>query len=365
MPVPVSTLTVTTPSASTSSVADPADNPSGDQTNRPHPANRGARHPVLRLVSTKSMAREEWLDVRRKGIGSSDAAAAVGLNPYQSQLELWMHKTGKADLLPSVDPNDETSPMYWGTLLEPIAAAHYTKRTGNKVRRVNAVLQHPQYPWMLANIDREVVGASDVQILECKTAGMNGARLWKDGVPEYIQLQVMHQLAVTGKQAADVAVLICGQELQVHRIERDEAMITQLIALEAEFWEWVKADQEPPADGSDSAALALRSLYSQDRGDTVDLSEDETASHAFGQLLQIRQWIGDWESREALLKHQLQQRMGEASYATFPMGSVSWKRSKESTSFNAALFQKEQPELAKAYLQAKAGSRRFLVQAGS
>ena len=82
--------------------------------------------------------------------------------------------------------------------------------TGNKVRRVNAVLGHPQVPWMLANIDREVVGAADVQILECKTAGINGAKLWRDGVPEYIQLQVMHQLAVTGKQAADVTVLICG-----------------------------------------------------------------------------------------------------------------------------------------------------------
>ena len=72
--------------------------------------------PALRLVSTKNMPRETWLDVRRKGIGSSDAAAAVGLNPYQSQLELWMHKTGKGDLLPAVDPDDETSPMYWGSL---------------------------------------------------------------------------------------------------------------------------------------------------------------------------------------------------------------------------------------------------------
>ena len=162
--------------------------------------------PALRLVSTKNMPRETWLDVRRKGIGSSDAAAAVGLNPYQSQLELWMHKTGKGDLLPAVDPDDETSPMYWGTLLEPIVAAHYTKRTGNKVRRVNAVLGHPQIPWMLANIDREVVGAPDVQILECKTAGINGAKLWKDGVPEYIQLQVMHQLAVTGSLKFDISV---------------------------------------------------------------------------------------------------------------------------------------------------------------
>jgi len=49
---------------------------------------------------------------------------------YQSQLELWMIKTGRDADLPKVDPNDETSPMYWGTLLESIVAAHYTKRTG-------------------------------------------------------------------------------------------------------------------------------------------------------------------------------------------------------------------------------------------
>ena len=33
--------------------------------------------PALRLVSTKGLARETWLDVRRQGIGSSDAAAAA------------------------------------------------------------------------------------------------------------------------------------------------------------------------------------------------------------------------------------------------------------------------------------------------
>lgn len=272
-----------------------------------------------------------------------------------------MHKTGQGHLLPAIDPNDETSPMYWGTLLEPIVAAHYTKRTGNRVRRINAVLRHPTIPWMLANIDREVMGSDSVQILECKTAGLNGARLWKDGVPEYIQLQVMHQLAVTGKQAADVAVLICGQELQVHRIERDEAMIDQLIALEEQFWEWVKSKQAPPVDASNSAATALRSLYPQDQGDCIDLSEDDATSNAFIQLQQVRLHLSDYETQEALLKHQIQQRMGSASAAQFTTGSVSWKRSKDSQVFNAALFQQEQPELAKAYQQTKPGLRRFLL----
>ena len=220
------------------------------------PAEKPARaRPALRLIKTQDLSRDQWLAVRKGGIGSSDAAAAVGLNPYKSQLALWMEKTGRNAALPKVDPRDETSPMYWGTLLEPIVAAHYTRRTGNKVRRINAVLQHPAEPWMLANLDREVVGAPDVQILECKTAGMNGARLWKEGVPEYVQLQVMHQLAVTGKQAADVAVLICGQELHVHRVERDEEMIASGTGVKTG-----RRMGHMPIDGEGGTLDALRGL---------------------------------------------------------------------------------------------------------
>lgn len=317
--------------------------------------------PALKLVRTNHLNRDEWLNVRKGGIGSSDAGAAIGLHPYKSPLELWMEKTGRDAGLPQIDPNDETSPMYWGTLLESIVAAHYTRRTGHKVRRVNAVLQHPQEPWMLANIDREIIGASDVQILECKTAGMNGARLWKEGVPEYVQLQVMHQLAVTGKQAADVAVLICGQELQIHRIDRDEEMITRLVELERQFWGYVASDQAPPADGSDSADVALRALYPQDRGQVLDLSQESGMSAAFSDLLAIRQVLADNILLEAQVKQRIQQRMGEATKAVFETGDVTWKRSKDGAVLDVNRLLKDQPELAQSYCLVRPGSRRFLV----
>ena len=319
--------------------------------------------PALKLVKTQDLNRDQWLQVRKGGIGSSDAAAAVGLNPYKSQLELWMEKTGQEEQLPKVDPHDESSPLYWGTLLEPIVAAHYTRRTGNKVRRVNAVLQHPTEPWMLANLDREVIGTPAVQILECKTAGINGARLWKDGVPEYVQLQVMHQLAVTGSRAADVAVLIGGQDLQVHRIERDEALIANLMALERQFWGHVQRCEPPPADGSDSADVALRALYPRDSGQTLDLSQDFEMSAAFSDLLAVRQVIATHNALEAQLKQRIQQRMGEASQALFEGGDVSWKRSKDSLVLDTVRLLKEQPQLLEQYALARPGSRRFLVNA--
>jgi len=321
------------------------------------------RRPALKLVKTNTLSRDEWLTVRKGGIGSSDAGAAVGLNPYQSPLELWLVKTGRDGGLPKVDPNDETNPMYWGTLLEPIVAAHYTKRSGNRVRRINAVLQHPDQDkaWMLANIDREIVGAADVQILECKTAGEFGARLWRDGVPDYVVCQVQHQLAVTGKAAADVCVLICGQEIRIYRIERDDVLINRLIELERQFWRYVEMDVPPPADGSDSADVALRCLYPHDAGHTLDLTQDRDLSATFADLVSVREEIAHREQVEAQLMQKIQQRMAGASRAVFETGAVSWKRSKDSLGVDMEKLLQAQPDLLQRYPLTKPGSRRFLI----
>jgi putative phage-type endonuclease len=326
----------------------------------PTPLRKGT---ALRLVSTTNLDREQWLTVRKGGIGSSDAAAAVGLNPYKSQLALWLEKTGRDAAMPQIDANDDSTPAFWGTILEPIVATQYSKRTGLKVRKVNAVLQHsdPDLRWMMANLDREVVGSAEVQILECKTAGINGARLWKDGVPEYVQLQVMHQLAATGKQAADVAVLIGGQDLEIHRIERDEKMIANLIELERRFWQYVIDDIPPPADGSDSADQALRCLYPQDNGRTLDLSGNPALSVAYVELKALKQTISKQQQREAELKQLLQQAMGDVSRATFAGGQITWKRSKDSTVLDTDSLLQDNPDLKARYSKLKEGSRRFLI----
>jgi len=317
-------------------------------------------HTALRLVETRSLSRTDWLAVRRTGIGGSDAAAAVGLNPCKSPLELWLEKTGRDAELTLPDPNDTTLPVYWGTLLEPIVAAAYTQQTGNRVRKVNAVLQHPTVRFMLANLDREIVGVPGVQILECKTAGEFGARLWRDGVPEYVQLQVQHQLAVTGKQAADVAVLLCGQQLAVHRIERDDELIARLISLEAQFWEYVTTDSPPPADGSESADRALRCLY-PGNANAVDFTGDRQMSAVFADLVTVRAEIEAHGQQEAKLKQAIQQAMGDASRALFETGEVSFKRSKDSHGVDLKRLIADHPTLASQYAITKPGSRRFLV----
>jgi putative phage-type endonuclease len=314
---------------------------------------------ALRLIDTRTLDRRQWLEVRRGGIGSSDAAAAVGLNPYKSPLALWMDKTGRS---PPEDSSAQAmdDPRHWGTLLEPYVAAAYQAKTQRKVRRVNAVLQHPTFPFMLANLDREIVGNPDVQILECKTAGEFGARLWKDGVPDYVQLQVQHQLAVTGKQAADVAVLLCGQQLAIHRIERDNDLIARLIILETRFWEHVESDTPPPADGSASAAQALRQLY-PGNDTSLDFTADPALNAVFESLVELKAELDATEGRVEQLKQTIQAAMGDASKARFASGEVTFKRARDGSTVDLKRLAAEHPAIAAQYLVPRPGARRFVV----
>lgn len=313
---------------------------------------------ALRLVETKAMDRSEWLEIRKRGIGSSDAAAAVGLSPYKSQLELWMEKTGRT--LPKEERQGPEDPRYWGTLLEPYVAVAYQQNTKRRVRKVNAVLQHPTYPFMLANIDREVIGCPEVQVLECKTAGEFGSRLWKEGVPEYVQLQVQHQLAVTGKEAADVAVLLCGQKLEIHRIVRDDEVIGRLVVLESRFWERVETDTPPLADGSESAAKALRHLY-KGNDTSLDFTRDSRLCKVFDALAALRAELDAKEALAEELKQTLQQAMGDACKATFSHGVVTYKRAKDGSLMDAKRLAAEHPGLVAQYKVTRPGARRFVL----
>ncbi|WP_225981940.1 MULTISPECIES: YqaJ viral recombinase family nuclease [Acidithiobacillus] len=304
-----------------------------------------------------AMSREEWLQWRNRGIGSSDAPVAVGASRYKSPLELWLEKTGRKE------PEDLSSKdaVFWGTTLEPIVAQVYAERTGSKVRRVNAVLQHPERPYLLANLDRIVEGCG---ILEIKTAGLRSQGQWDEGVPLAYQIQVLHQLAVTGKSWADVAVLIGGQEFRIYRIERDEARITQLLELEKVFWQHVERQTPPEADGSDSSHRALSLLYPQNSTTLVDYSEKPEMNALFKALMEARQRSKLAEQQESLLEQRAKEAIGDAEGALFSMGKALWKCSKPSRTLDTKKLAQEQADLIAPYWTEKPGTRRFTVQSG-
>ncbi|WP_416359241.1 YqaJ viral recombinase family protein [Acinetobacter sp. YWS30-1] len=316
-----------------------------------------------RLANTKNMDYKEWLEVRKQGIGSSDAATACGLNPYMSMLELWMIKTGRTQQNLE-DESTGLAPLYWGKQLEPLVAEYYSMHTNNKVRRVNAVLQHPDPDkhFMLANLDYAVVSSDEVQILECKTAGEHGAKLWRDGVPLYVLCQVQHQLAVTGKQAAHVCVLLYGHETKIFKVTRSESVIEHIVNAERYFWDCVESNTPPSVDASDSAAKAIQQLYPAHVPLTVeDLSQNESANLMFDKLVKMKEEIQHQQERFDQLKHQIQMMMKDKERAVFARGSVVWKKTKDTVSLNAKALLEHQPDLIQLYPLHKTGGRRFNI----
>ncbi len=313
---------------------------------------------AIRLASTLDMPRDTWLKLRQQGIGSSDAAVAVGLSPYKSPLSLWLEKTGRKQ------PADLSSKeaVAWGTILEPVLATVYAQRTGRKVRRVNAVLQHPEHPHLLANLDREVIGLPEGPgILEIKTASYHSGPQWEESVPVAYQCQVLHQLAVTGHAWADVAVLIGGQDFRIYRIERDDNKIADLLAREADFWRCVEQDIQPEPDGSADAASALQWLYPQDDGQSVDFTGSPDLNRLFCELLNVRHTLEEVESQEANLRQRLQNALGPASCGLFAGGRIAWKRTKDRQATDLDRLSAEHPEILQRYVKSIAGTRRFMV----
>ena len=48
---------------------------------------------MVEKIPIRGLTREEWLAIRKKGIGGSDAGAICGLNPYASPMNVYLDKT--------------------------------------------------------------------------------------------------------------------------------------------------------------------------------------------------------------------------------------------------------------------------------
>lgn len=215
------------------------------------------------FVETANLTEDEWLAWRRKGVGGSDVAAALGLSPYKTARELYFDKIG---VEPVIDGPDKSITFEIGHLLEDVVAQIFAKKTGFSVFRDQRMFQHPLFPFMLADVDRFIhLPDGKIAIMECKTAHYDTQFLWANGaVPRHYELQVRHYMAVMNIDVAYIACLFSNSENDFvwRKIERDldeeENNILQL----QDFWNrYVINRVEPPLTEKPDMVLAALSRY--------------------------------------------------------------------------------------------------------
>ncbi|MBQ4559992.1 MAG: YqaJ viral recombinase family protein [Tyzzerella sp.] len=307
---------------------------------------------MKKLVSTLNLLREEWLRYRKQGIGGSDAGAICGFNPYRTAMQVFYDKT--SDDIEDID----NEAMRQGRELEDYVAQRFVEETGKKVRRANAMFYDEKNPFMLADVDRMIVGENAG--LECKTVSLYMAEHWKDDkVPLSYQMQCYHYMSVCNADRWYVAALIYGREFKVYTLERDEEIIANLIHLEGDFWtNYVQKRVLPEPDGSKLADSVIAEYYKNADSVIIPLQ-------GFNDKLKRRQELVDLLDKLETEKKQIEQELkiylGDAEMAENEQYRVSWKNVLTNR-IDSTRLKEEEPEIYKRY-QKTSQSRRFQVVA--
>ena len=307
---------------------------------------------MKKLTATKDLPHEEWLRWRKLGLGGSDAGAVCGLNPYRTALEVYLDKTSD-----SIEETDNEA-MRQGREFEEYVARRFMEATGKKARRANFMYYDEKTPFMLADVDRMVVGENAG--LECKTASPYMEDKWKDGkIPPSYLIQCHHYMSVCNADAWYIAVLIYGREFKWHRIERDEKMIADLVRIEKNFWEeHVLKLTLPEPDGSELCDSVIAEHYRNAAAHSVSLAGFDGK---LGQRQELAGEIKRLEAEKRKIEQELKLYMGEAELAENEHYRVSWK-AVASSRLDERKLKEECPDVYAKYLKT-IQSRRFTVKA--
>lgn len=228
---------------------------------------------MKQILDKTNLTENDWQAYRQKqvGIGGSDVATILGLNPYKSTFSLWLEKTGQIE-----SEKIENENIEWGNILEPVIREKFAKETGFEVKENPWVLQHDTHEFMVANIDGEVFDPDmgEWGVLEIKTAGERMKGDWTDGPPHHYMLQVQHYLAVMDYNYGYICCLIGGNHFVYFKIERDDYVIDKIISVEKEFVQLVEDNIAPEITGHSVDTEWLAKTYPLDNQETGELGAE-------------------------------------------------------------------------------------------
>lgn len=298
-------------------------------------------------------SREEWLALRREGIGSSEVGTVLGVNRYETPFQLWLDKTGQ------VPPKAETMPMLLGHLLEGAVAELFCRESGCSVEQGTEgdwISRSDIRPYTQGSPDRICVTPSGERVLlECKTTQMSVS---PDDFPMPWYCQVQYLLLCTGLERGALAWLSRGRDFGFLWVEADAEFRDFMLSRLDSFWYGSVKGGTPPAPVS---AADTASRFPLGAGGLAE-ADPETAE-AVRELRVAKLRLADAEGRVGELEDKIKAFMGDRE--TLTVGgetAATWKNSKPRQTLDAAALRKEMPDVAARFTREGAPSRRFLLK---
>jgi putative phage-type endonuclease len=294
---------------------------------------------------------QEWIQDRlnNPSIGASQSSAVMGLNPYQSAVDVYF------DLVDGFEQDDNLA-MYLGREMEPIIKKLFMERTGLKVLNDNKIRIDQEYDFLTTNLDGMVVGEGVP--VEYKTSGMP----WTGDIPEHYFVQIQHQMMVTESPSIYFVSLSMGlrKQLVVEKYDRDDEFISEMRKELVSFWHDHILTRTPPEP--ESLDDAKKRYTEIDPESVATATPDDQLIWATMNTLKEERKVID----EQIKDHQLNliKKIGERESLVSLSGNtlVTWKRTKDSVVFDTQRFAKEKPDLYNKYMRTRSGYRRFILK---
>lgn len=302
--------------------------------------------------------REEWLEVRKSGIGSSEVATIVGLNPYETPYQLWRRKKGLDE------PKDETFAMKAGHYLEDAVSRFWADETGREVIKASAgdwIIRDDARTYLQVSPDRTFwLGdsrANDAKgILECKTTQRS---IDADDLPKHWFCQVQYQLGVAGLQHGSLAWLCAGREFGYKDIDLVPDFFEWLTDEVTRFWvDNIQGGAEPSAV---NVADVLLKYNQHTDGKVVEAGAD--AFEAYNKLKVLKDEIAALEEAKAEAEEVLKMAIGDAEAIAYEGQTLAtWKTAKAGEKIDTKALKAAHPDIVKEFTHSTPGSRRFLLK---
>lgn len=331
-----------------------------------------ARYQPLVLVETENLTREKWLEYRRLGIGGSDAAAILGISPFRTARDLYYDKLG----IETTDDEGNWVALEVGNLLEPLVARIFAKKTGLRVFQRKSMFQHPDYPWMLADLDYLVeLPDGSIAILEIKTTNYKAKDKWwyngQEIVPIYYESQGRHYMCVMNIDRVYYCCLYGNNEDEViiRHIDRDMDYERELVAMERDFWYGnIQAKLPPPyTESGDLIMDSLRRSLGPEKAPMPPFEFSRGQCAAIQRYLELQKEKNKVQNEMERIKALLLVDMGQSTSGTYQDESsgfsVTYNPSQKSGITKDALVRMKEvhPEIYAEYVTVSE-SRRFNIR---
>lgn len=285
---------------------------------------------------------------RAKFIGGSDSAVILGVHPHRSIVDLWLEKVGRK--VETVDDVRRKQVLARGRRLEPVIvdmAIDKLRAAGHQVKLLakNRRYRDAQHRFLSAEIDFELEVDGEEVNGDAKSVSHFVRDEWGDpgseDVPIHYAAQFMHGLMVhpRRRQRTLVAALRSLDDVDLYWTRRDEVTIEAMRERELRFWtDHVKAKVPPEPTSLDD----IRGLFPKSRPAAIEATPEIAAKVA--ELRDLQKQAKDIAEREAVLRFQIGQYMGDHALLTAGVRDLLTFEEQARSSFDLTAFRRKHPD---------------------